>query len=115
MNEYKKEDILVGIFILAFICAVIFCCTCRNDIYDNGYGTNKVRTELENAQTTQQEEARTIDDTEKSINRSQKAIDNSTEANKEIADTERKDAEIITECRNILKTVRARGGKENQN
>ena len=108
MNEYKKEDILVVVFILAFICAIIFCCTCRNNVHDNGYGADKVRTELENATNSQREEARTIDDTEKSITRSQKAIDNSTETNKEIADTEQTDAEIIDECEQILARVRER-------
>lgn len=108
MNEYKKEDILVIIFILAFLISVIFCCTCRNDVYDNGYGADKVRTELENAQKAQREEARTIDDTEKSISRSEKGIDDSTRTNKEITSIERADAEIIDECQQILARVRER-------
>ena len=120
MNDYKKEDILVGIFILAFICAVLFCCTSRNNVSDNGHGADKVRDELTNAQAAQREEASVIDETKQSINRSETAITNSEEriesseqTNREIADTERGDAEIIAECRNILKTVRARGGEEN--
>lgn len=113
MNGYKKEDILVGVFILAFICAVIFCCTSRNNVYDNGYGTNKVRTELENAQATQREETRTIEDTEKSINRGKERVDESTRTNKEITSVERADAEIIDECEQILAKVRERGGAEN--
>lgn len=108
MNGYKKEDILVVIFILAFICAVIFMCTSRNDVYDNGHGADKVRDELTNAETTQQEETRAIDETEKSINRSEKAVTNSEQANREIADTERADAEIVDECQQILKRVRER-------
>lgn len=122
MNEYKKEDILVGIFILAFICAVIFCCTSRDNVYDNGHGTDKVRDELTNAQASQRDEATAIRETKQSINRSEAAITNSEEriesseqTNREIADTERGDAEIIAECRNILKTVRARGGEEDSN
>lgn len=108
MNEYKKEDILVIIFILAFICTVIFCCTSRNDVYDNGHEADKVRDELEHAQAAQQEETRTIDETEKSINRSEKAVTNSEQANREIADTERADAEIIAESQQILARVRER-------
>ena len=115
MNGYKKEDILVVIFILAFICAVIFMCTCRNDVYDNGHGADKVRDELTNAETTQQEETRVIDNTEKSITRSKQAVDDSTKTNREIADTERKDAEIIDECQSILARVRERGSKEDSN
>lgn len=113
MNEYKKEDILVIVFVVAFICAVIFCCTCRNDVYDNGYGADKVRDEFRNAQEAQQKEARVIDNTEKSITRSKQAVDDSTEANREIADTERADAEIVDECEQILARVRERTATEN--
>lgn len=113
MNEYKKEDILVIIFVLAFICAVVFMCTCRDNVYDNGYGIDKVRDELEHAQAAQQEETRAIDETEKSINRSEKGIDDSTKTNREIADTERADAEIIDECEQILARVRERTATEN--
>lgn len=108
MNGYKKEDILVVIFILAFICAVIFMCTCRNDVYDNGHGADKVRDELEHAQAAQQEETRTIEDTARAITRGKKRVDESTKTNKQIADTERKDAEIISECEQVLKRVRER-------
>lgn len=108
MNGYKKEDILVVVFVLAFICAVIFCCTCRNDIYDSGYGIDNVRTELENATNSQREEARTIDDTARAITRSKERVDESTRTNKEIASVERKDAEIIDECEQILARVRER-------
>lgn len=108
MNGYKKEDIFVGIFILAFLISVAFMCTCRNNIYDNGYGADKVRNELTNAQGTQREEASVIDDTEKSITRSKQAVDDSTEANKSIEKLERKDAEIVDECEQILARVRER-------
>lgn len=115
MNEYKKEDILVGIFILAFICAVIFCCTSRNNIYDNRCGADKVRDELTNAQAAQREEASAIDETKQSINRSKAAVTNSEErieaseqTNREIADTERSDAEIIAESQSMLARVRER-------
>ena len=113
MNGYKKEDILVVIFILAFICAVIFMCTCRNDVYDNGHGVNKVRTELENATNSQREETRAIDETARAIDRSQKGIDDSTKTNREIASVERADAEIIDECEQILARVRERTATEN--
>lgn len=108
MNEYKKEDILVIIFVLAFICAVVFMCTCRDNVYDNGHGIDKVRDELEHAQAAQQEETRTIEDTARAITRSKERVDESTRTNKEIADTERADAEIIDECQSILARVRER-------
>lgn len=113
MNEYKKEDILVGIFILAFICAVIFCCTSRDNVYDNRNGADKVRDEFANAQAAQRNETRAIDETKQSINRSEAAITNSEETNREIADTERKDAEIIDECEQVLARVRERNQEKN--
>lgn len=108
MNEYKKEDILVIIFILAFLISVIFMCTSRDDVYNNGHGADNVRDELEHAQTTQQEEARTIDETEKAITRGKERIDESTRTNKSIEKLERSDAEIIDECQSILARVRER-------
>lgn len=108
MNGYKKEDILVVVFILAFLISVIFMCTCRDNVYDNGHGTDKVRDELTNAQAAQQEEARAIDETEKAITRSKERVDESTRTNKEIASVERADAEIVDECQQILARVRER-------
>lgn len=119
MNGYKKEDILVGIFILAFLISVIFMCTCGKNVYDNGHGIDNVRNELENATNSQQEEASVIDETKQSINRSETAITNSeervddgTKTNREIAGVERADAEIIDECQQILKRVRERQQEE---
>lgn len=115
MNEYKKEDILVGVFILAFICAVIFCCTSRNNVYDIRERTQQIRTEFGNARQEQQEQSKTLSKAERATGASRERIEDSKRFNQEITDTERADAEIITECRNILKTVRTRGGEENQN
>lgn len=108
MNGYKKEDVLVVVFLIAFLISVAFMCTSRNDVYDNRNGADKVRDELTNAQAAQQEETSVIDDTAESISRSQKGIDDSTKTNREIADTERADAEIIDECKQILAGVRER-------
>ena len=116
----KKEDVLVVVFLIAFLISVAFMCTSRNDVYDNRYGADKVRNELENATNSQREEARTIDETKQSINRSETAITNSEErietsqqTNREITSVERTDAEIIAESQSILARVRERGGKEN--
>lgn len=108
MNGYKKEDILVVIFILAFLISVIFMCTSRDDVYDNGHGIDNVRDELTSAQKAQREEARAIDETARAITRSKERVDESTRTNKEIADTERADAEIIDESQQILARVRER-------
>lgn len=110
MNE-KELIKRIGICVLlVLLCAfaVHFIIGTRKDVHNNGYGTNAARDELTNAQTTQREEARTITETEKAITRSQKGIDDSEQANREIADTERKDTEIIDECQSILARVRER-------
>lgn len=109
----KKEDILVVIFILAFLISVIFMCTCRNDVSDNGHGIDNVRDELEHAQAAQREEARAIGRASEATHRSTEAISNSQRTTKEIKRMERKDAEIIDECEQILKRVRKRTATEN--
>ena len=120
MNGYKKEDVLVVVFLIAFLISVAFMCTSRNDVYDNGQGANKVRDELTNAQATQREEASVISEAKQSINRSKAAVTNSEEriesseqTNREIASVERSDAEIIDECQSILARVRERTATEN--
>ena len=120
MNGYKKEDVLVVVFLIAFLISVAFMCTSRNDVYDNRYGADKVRDELTNAQAAQREEATAIRETKQSIDRSEAAVTNSEEriesseqTNREIADTERIDAEIIDECEQVLARVRERTATEN--
>lgn len=120
MNGYKKEDVLVVVFLIAFLVSVAFMCTSRNDIYDNGYGADAIRNELEHAQAAQREEATAIRETKQSINRSEAAVTNSEEriesseqTNREIASVERSDAEIIDECQSILARVRERTATEN--
>lgn len=109
MNEYKKEDILVGIFILAFICAVIFCCTSRNNVYDIRKRAEPIRTELNNARTEQQKQSETLEKAERATGTSRERIADSKRVNQEITDTERENETIIAECQSIFRTVRARG------
>lgn len=108
MNDYKKEDIFVIVFIIAFIISVFFMCTCGNNLHDNGNRADAIRNELEHAQEAQCDEATAIRETKQSINRSEKGIDDSKQTNREIADFERADAEIIEECEQILARVRER-------
>ena len=114
MNEKELIKRLGACLIIILACYFAFAYIgTRTNVHDNGYGTNKVRTELTNAQTTQREETRVINDTEKAITRGKERVDESTRTNKEIADVERADAEIITECQQILKRVRERTTTEN--
>ena len=116
MNGYKKEFIkrtfICVLFVLLCYSAVYFIIGTRN-AHDNGHGINAVRNELGNIKTAQQEETRVIDDTARAITRGKQAVDESTRTNKEIADVERADAEIIAECQSILARVRERTATEN--
>lgn len=111
MNGYKKEFIkrIIICVLLVLLCAfaVYFIIGTRN-VHNNGNGANKVRTELTNAQTTQQEEKRTIERTERAITNSTNAVRNGEQTNKDITEIERKDAEIIAECQSTLARIRER-------
>lgn len=111
----KKEDVLVVVFLIAFLISVAFMCTSRNDVYDNRNGADSVRAELDNARTEQQKQSETLRKAERATGTSRERIADSKRVNQEITDTERENETIIAECRNILKAVRARGGEENQN
>lgn len=116
MNGYKKEFIkrtfICVLFVLLCYSAVYFIIGTRN-AHDNGHGANAVRNEFRSIEKAQREETSVIDGTAESITRSQKGIDDSTKTNKSIEKLERKDAEIIDECQQILASVRKRTTTEN--
>lgn len=114
MND-KKETVFMFIFVASFLISVWFLCTGRNAVHDIRKRADSVRTELDNARTEQQKQSETLRKAERATETSRERIADSKRFNQEITDTERADAEIIAECRNILKTVRERGGEENQN
>lgn len=106
----KKEDILMLVFVASFLVAVFFLCTGRSAVHDIRKRAEPIRTELGNARRTQQEQANTLNEAGKAVTRSREAVKDSERTNKEIEGIEQGDAEIIGECRNILRAVRARGG-----
>lgn len=116
MNDKKeliKRTFICVLFVLLCYSAVHFIIGTRKDIHDNGHGANAVRNEFRSIEKAQQEETRVIDDTARAITRGKQAVDESTRTNKEIADVERADAEIIDECQSILRRVRERNKSEN--
>lgn len=112
-KEFIKRTFICVLFVLLCYSAVYFIIGTRTNIHHNGNGINSVRNELRNTEETQQEETRVIDDTARAITRGKQAVDESTRTNKEIADVERADAEIIDECQSILRRVRERNKSEN--
>ena len=108
----KRITVCVLLIVLCYF-AVFFIVGTRKDVHNNGQGANAVRNELGSIETTQREETRVIDDTAKSITRGKERVDESTRTNREITSIERKDAEIIDECQQILARVRKRTTTEN--
>ncbi|MDK8253201.1 MAG: hypothetical protein QP733_01940 [Dialister micraerophilus] len=114
MNEKEFIKRITVCVLLVLLCAfaVFFIVGTRTNVHDNGYGTNKVRTELGNIEETQQEETRVIDETEKAITRGKERVDESARTNKSIEKLERTDGEIIDECQSILRRVRERNSSK---
>lgn len=114
MNEKEFIKRITVCVLLVLLCAfaVFFIVGTRKDIHDNGHGVGKVRNELRSIETTQREEKRTIERTERAITNSTNAVRNGEQTNKDITEIERKDAEIIDECQQILKRVRDRNSSK---
>lgn len=97
------------VFVAAFLITVFFMCAGRNAVHDIRKRAEPIRTELDNARKEQQKQSETLAKAERATGTSRERIEDSKRFNKEITDTERENAEIIAECRNILRTVRERG------
>lgn len=109
MNEKELIKRLVVCLIIILACYFAFAYIgTRKDVQNHGNGINAARDELGSIETTQREETRVINEAEQSITRGKERVDESTRTNREIASVERKDAEIIAECQQILKRVRER-------
>ena len=114
MNEKELIKRLVACLIIILACYFAFAyISTRTNIHHNRNGTNAARDEFKHIEETQRTERKSLNETEKSITRSQKGIDESTRTNKDITEIERKDAEIIAECEQILARVRKRATTEN--
>lgn len=108
MND-RKETTVLFVFIVVFIVAVFFLCSGRTSVHNIRKRAEPLRTELDNARRTQQEQANTLNEAGKAVTRSREAVKDSERTNKEIAGIEQGDAEIIGECQSIVKNVRKRG------
>ena len=104
----KKEDILLFVFVGAFLISVFFLCAGRNTVHHLRERAGNTGKQLETVIREQRKERAVIDRTERAVRKSERL-------NREIERIERTDREIITENQEILRRIRARGGKENQN
>ena len=78
----------------------------RGDVSNIGKRADTVRNELESARSEQRDQAGSLD-------RAESAIRDSAERADRVEENERRDAEIIRECKSILATIRGRGEAEN--
>lgn len=102
-KKYKVYCIFVCIFILSF---VWFIFAGRGDVSDIGKRADTVRDELRRADEEQRKQAGSLD-------RAESAIRDSADRAGRIEENERRDAEIIRECKSILEKIRGRGEAEN--
>lgn len=104
MEISKKMALLAaGVFLVAF---GWFYFAGRGDVSNIGKRTDTVRDELRRADEEQRDQAGSLD-------RAEEAVRNSADRAGRIEENERRDAEIIRECKSILERVRGRGQKEN--
>lgn len=105
ITEKEKVALCVGAGLLVVVsCWYIF--ASRNDVSDIGKRADTVRDELRRADEEQRDQAGSLD-------KAEEAIRNSEDRAGRIEENERRDAEIIRECKSILTTIRGRGEGKN--
>lgn len=98
-KKYKVYCIFACILVLAL---VWFCLAGRNDVSNIRDRADDVRDELRQAGEEQRKQAGSLD-------RAEEAVRNSADRAGRIEENERRDAEIIRECKSILERIRGRG------
>lgn len=119
ITEKEKVVLCVGAGLLVVVsCWYIF--ASRNDVSDIQQRADAVRNELTNAESSQSRTAESLDrasdlaeSAERDNQEAGREIEKIEEGNRNLQDSERGDAEIITESQSILAAVRGRGKKEN--
>lgn len=102
------EDKKQKLYAAALACVVLlaglvwFLCAGRGDVSDIGKRADTARDELRRAGEEQREQAGSLD-------RAESAIRDSAERADRVEENERRDAEIIRECKSILARIRGRG------
>ena len=98
-KKYKIYCIFGGVLVLAL---VWFCLAGRNDVSNIRDRADTVRDELRQAGEEQHKQAGSLD-------RAEEAVRNSRDRAGRIEENERRDAEIVRECKSILERIRGRG------
>lgn len=107
MNENTKKILTAVAAGVLLVASCWFYFAGRGDVSDISKRADSVRNELESARDEQRDQARSLD-------RAESAIRNSAERADRIEENERRDAEIIRECKSIIARVRERSEKEDR-
>lgn len=117
MDHKKIMYLLAGVLIVA---SCWFYFAGRGDVSDIQQRADAVKNELTNAESSQSRTAESLDrasdlaeSAERDNQEAGRGIEKIEEGNRNLQDSEREDAEIITESQSILAAVRGRGKKEN--
>ena len=104
MDNKKKAALLAAGVLLVASCWFYF--AGRGDVSDIGKRADTARDELRRAGEEQRGQTGSLD-------RAESAIRDSAERADRVEENERRDAEIIRECKSILASIRGRGEAEN--
>ena len=110
MDHKKIMYLLAGVLLVA---SGWFYFAGRNDVFNFGERTNRVREQLSDAGESQSRTAESLDRASDFAESAEGRAEKIEEGNRNLQDSERGDAEIITESQSIIDRVRARGKKEN--
>ena len=101
--DIEKHYTAICISVAALLAiGVWFYGACRNDVSDIGKRADDTRARLESAGEEQHKQAGSLD-------RAEEAVRNSRDRADRVEENERRDAEIIRECKSILERIRGRG------
>lgn len=110
MDHKKIMYLLAGVLLVA---SCWFYFAGRNDVFNFGERTNRVREQLSDAGESQSRTAESLDRASDLAESAEGRAEKIEEGNRNLQDSERGDAEIIRESQSILAAVRGRGKKEN--
>lgn len=108
-NNTKKYVFLSLTAIFLISAALWFKFAGSSAVHDLRNTAQSTRQELTDARTAQQREASDLGEAGRAVERSEQAVTDSKDANRELQERERTDAKIIRESRDIIQSVRENG------
>lgn len=108
-NNTKKYVFLSLTAIFLISAALWFKFAGGSAVHDLRNTAQSTRQELTDARTAQQREASDLGEAGRAVERSEQAVTDSKDANRELQERERTDSKIIRESRDIIQSVRENG------